>query len=173
MLPALAEGGGGLLDQLGINPYVIAVQVVIFLTALWVLRRFLFGPVTEFTRRREEEISEATREIEKNRAEVERLSAEYRKDLAEIEKRAHERLQQAIKEGREAKAKIIAEAEQEARAQLEKAREEIEKEKGLAREALRAEVKRLALEAAERLTGRPPGAEDGRIVDEILSKERQ
>ena len=172
MMLAFAGEGGGILDQLGINLKVVAVQVVIFLITIWVLYRFLFRPVTEFTERRDKEMDEAVAGIEKNRAEVERLAAEYRKKLDEIEKRAYDRLQEAIKEGLKAKAEIVAKAEKETRSLVEKARAEIEKEKAAAREALRAEVKRLALDAAERLTGRAPDPKQSeRILDEILTKE--
>ncbi len=171
---SLAVADQGILDQLGINLKVVAVQAAVFLFTLWILYRFLFRPVTEFTKRREQEIEDAGKDVEKNRAEVERLSADYRRRLEEIEKQAYDRLQKAIREGQAAKAEIVSKAQEEAHREMESARAAIEKEKVQAREALRAEVKRLALEAAERMTARAlePGRHEG-IVDEILSQETQ
>ncbi len=166
------EGGGSILDKLGIHWPVILVQAVIFIATLAILHRFLFKPVQEFSERRDKEIEEAFSQIEKNRSEVERLAEEYRAKIEEIEKKAYERLQSAIKEGLDAKAKIIAEAEQVARKEVDAAKAAIRKEKAAAREALRAEVKRLALDAASRLTGRKlDSKEHEKIVDEIISRE--
>lgn len=59
-----------------IDPVTIAAQVVNFVLLVWLLRRFLYRPVTEAMRRREERIAGALREA---REEKERAAEEHRK----------------------------------------------------------------------------------------------
>ena len=70
------------------------------------------------------------------------------------------------------RARIIADAEEQARKEIEAARATVASEQEAARKALRAEVRRLSLEAARRITGREYSeAEHAGIVDRILEEE--
>jgi F-type H+-transporting ATPase subunit b len=167
MLDLLAlGGGGGILDELGINPKVLLVQVAIFVTTFILLSRFLFARVLSFMKQREEEQASAAEKIRHNQAEVERLQKEYEAAIAKVEKEAYARLQESLKEAIEAKNRIVGEAQAKARAEVEAARAVIASEKAQAVDGLRAEVARLAREAAGRILEEPV---DEAVVRRIVS----
>jgi F-type H+-transporting ATPase subunit b len=144
---------GDILKDLGIHLPVLAVQAVIFLVTFAVLRRLLFERMMGFMTSREAEVGRALAAIRADRAELERLTGEYEAHIARIEKEAYARLQAALKEALEERARIAAEAQQQAAAQVKAALAEIGREKREGLAALRKEVQGLTRQAVERVVG--------------------
>lgn len=140
-----------MLQQLGINPAVLVVQVVAFLVLFAVLYHFLFKKVAAFMRSRTEEIDSTFKKIENDRREVDRMTQEYQARLANIEKETYQKIQEAVREGTTARAEIIAQAQAAAQKELERARAEIKREQEKCLLELRQDVIRLALRAAEKV----------------------
>jgi F-type H+-transporting ATPase subunit b len=149
MLSALLASG--LLDDLGVNPKVLATQVVIFSVTFLVLSRVLFGKALGFMKKREEEVTSSHGAIERDKAEVARLTKEYEAHIAKVEKEAYDRTQEILKQALAAAAASVAKAQADAKAEIGRAQAEIdlEKKRGLAQ--LRAEVARLAQGVAEKV----------------------
>ena len=160
MIPALLASGG-LLQDLGINPVVLATQVVIFVITFVLLSRILFGRALGHMRQREEEIQKAHDAIRHDRAEVERLTKEYGAHLAKVDKEGYDRTQAILKEALSAAQASIAKAQADAKAQSEQAVAEIAREKKDSLVQLRSDVNRLTLEVAEKVmeTKLDPGAQ--------------
>ena len=154
ILPEQASDGG-LLESLGINLKVLAVQVVIFSITFVALSRILFGKALGFMRKREEEVQASHEAIGRDRAEVARLSRDYEAHIAQVEKAAYEKTQEILKEALAAAGATIARAQADAKAEVGRALVEISREKkeGLAR--LRAEVARLTQGVAEKVMDTP------------------
>ena len=72
----------GLINSLGISGWNILFQLVSFVIFLYLMRRLLFGPITNMLRRRRERISESLQEAESLRGQVERERAEFQSELA-------------------------------------------------------------------------------------------
>ncbi len=144
---------GGILEDLGIHLPVLAVQAVIFLVTFAVLRRLLFERMMRFMTSREAEVDQALAAIRADRTELERLTAEYEAHIARIEKDAYARLQAALKQALEERARIAAEAQQQATAQVKAALADIGREKRDGLAALRKEVEGLTRQAVERVVG--------------------
>lgn len=79
----------------------VAAQIVNFLVLVWLLHRFLYGPVVKAMESREKRIASRLSEAEEGKREAEREAAEYRARQAELERE---------------KGSILALAEQEAEA---------------------------------------------------------
>jgi len=149
-----------LLRDLGINPLVLLVQAVIFITTFLVLRRLLFGRMMKFMTSREAEVERALEAIRRDRAELEKHAAEYEAHIARIEKEAYDRMQAVFKEGLEAKGRISALAQQAASAEVKSALESIGREKRAALAALQKEVQAISRQAVERVIGVPVDPKD-------------
>ena len=159
-----------MLEQLGINLKVVAVQVMAFLLLFAILYKFLFKRVADFMKSRTEGIEASFQKIEQDRVEIDRLTKEYQPHLANIEKEAYNRIKEAVKERIKAKNEIVAQAQTQAQQTLEKARNEIAREKEKCLFELRREVIGLSLQIAEKLTDATMNAEiHGKLVDGFLN----
>ncbi len=150
MISALLASGG-LLQDLGINPVVLATQVVIFVVTFLLLSRILFGRALGFMQQREEEIKKAHDAIRHDRAEVERMTREYEAHLAKVDKEGYDKTQALLKEALAAAQASIAKAQADAKTESERAVAEIAREKKASLVQLRSDVTRLTLEVAEKV----------------------
>jgi F-type H+-transporting ATPase subunit b len=156
------EGGGGLFD---INVGLIIWTIIIFLTVLFVLWRFAFGPILAAVNAREEGINKALEEARSRQEEAERLLEEHRQQLADARRQA----QEIMAEGRDAAGRLRKDIEGKAREEsdaiLTRARKEIEREKDAAVDAVRREAVDLALAAASKLLHEKlDGEQDRKLV---------
>ena len=147
----LLASGGGLLDQLGVNPVVVATQVVIFVITFILLARILFGRALGHMQQREEEIRKAHDSIRHDQAEVERMTKEYEAHLAKVAKEGYDKTQEILKEALAAAQSAVAKAQADAKAETERAAAEIAREKRESLAQLRAEVTRLTQQVAEKV----------------------
>lgn len=125
-------------------------HIVGFLLVLWLLRRFAWGPVLGFLEQRRQKIQDEFDAIERQHQEAARLKAEYEDHLRNIELEARQKIQEAVKEGNAAAAKIKERAQEERHQRLERATEEVRMLEDSARETLRKRTVELALRAAEK-----------------------
>lgn len=169
--PAEAGGLASLLQSLGIDPKLLAVQVVGFLVLLALLGRFLYAPLTNLLQERSERIRRDLEEAERHRQEMEKLRAEYEKHLANIEQEARDRLQEAMRQAYAAREQLLAAARAEAEEMRARALEEIRLERDKLRVELRDEMVDLAVRIAERIIERSLDAEaHRRLLDDLLER---
>lgn len=117
----------------------------------FILRRFLFKPVTEFLEKRKEGIAKNITEAKDSKEEAIALKREYEIKIQEAKKEGQEIIEAARKRGEEFRNKIIEDANNEAKSMLEKARKEIESEKEKAIDDLKTEVVTIAMMAASKV----------------------
>jgi F0F1-type ATP synthase membrane subunit b/b' len=141
---------GGLLEQLGINPVVLATQVVVFVITFLLLSRILFGRTLSNLQQREDEIKKAHDAIQRDRADVERMTKEYEAQIAKVDKEGYAKTQELLKEALATAQANISKAQGEAKAQTDRAIADIGREKKETLEELRSDVTRLALAVAEK-----------------------
>jgi F-type H+-transporting ATPase subunit b len=147
--------GGGLLEDLGINPKVLGTQVVIFVITFLALSRILFRRVLDQMTRREGEIRAAREALERDRAELARRTAEYEERLARADKEGYDRTQALLKEALLQAQASVARAQEEARRLVEQARADVLAEKRRALEQIRTEAARLSMALAEKVIEAP------------------
>lgn len=151
---------GELLHQLGIDPKVMAAQVVGFALLWLVLAKFLFRPVMALLKARAQEIKTTYETAEDERAKAEEFRADYEKRLAGIEAEARARIQAAIKEAQGAKTEILADAKTRSEEILQRGQEDLARERAKVLAQLREETVNISLAAA------------GRVIEESLDEAR-
>lgn len=160
----------GILEQLGIDPRLIVVNVLGFVLLLWVMKRFLYGPITQVMSNRAEDIRSMYAAAESEKSAMEELRRDYEKRLDSIESEARERIQAAIKEAHGIRDEIISNARARAEAVLERGQEELAREREKAIVALREEVADLVIRASSRLLERSlDDAAHRKLIDEFIS----
>ena len=169
MITPLLASGGGLLEDLGINPLVLGTQMVIFAVTFLVLSRVLFGRALSHMQKREGEVRTAHETIERDRAEVARLTAEYEALLAKVDKEAYDRTQATVKEAIASAQAAVAAAQAEARAQIERGVAEVAAWKQSLRPQLQEFVRRASLQLTEKiLESKLDPAKYGAVVDQFV-----
>jgi F-type H+-transporting ATPase subunit b len=149
-----------------VHPFWVLVSIVNFLVILYLLRRYLWGPILGVLASRAEKIrqglamaEEARTERERMKVEVERLLADARRDAQAIA----ERMTQAAEA---AAADIRAQAKAEADRIRERGREDAKQLHDQALAQLRSELAGMVILAASRVLGREVDAEQHRALIE-------
>lgn len=150
MISALLASGG-LLQDLGINPVVVATQVVVFVITFLLLSRILFGRALGFMQQREGEIRKSHDAIRHDRAEVERMTKEYEAHLAKVDKEAYDKSQSLLREAQAEAQGAVAKAQADAKAQVERALAEIAQSRKDSIVQLRSQVARLTVDVVEKV----------------------
>jgi F-type H+-transporting ATPase subunit b len=98
----------------------VAAQITNFLVLVWLLQRFLYGPITRAMKRREQRIAERLREADANREEAEKEADEYRAKRQDLEERREQIMAQAREDADEERKAL----EQDARHAAEQSKQE-------------------------------------------------
>lgn len=101
-----------------IDWFTFSAQIINFLILLWLLRKFLYGPLLSVMKNREEKISSRLEEASSKLKEAEDKSKEYQKKLEELEKQKSTWLDEAKEEAESFKLELM----QETRNEVEKVR---------------------------------------------------
>ena len=148
-----------------------ATQVVGFLLVLWILGKYAWPPVLGFIEERRKKIAA---DLEHARAENEqagRLRAEYEQELRGIEAKARARIQEAVADGQRVASEIKAGAQRDVTERLKRLTGEIEQEREKARVALKQDLVRMTIEAAEKvLREKLDEKTQRRLIEEFISQ---
>jgi F-type H+-transporting ATPase subunit b len=170
--PVFCAGGGGHGDEgtkgwVATDTYKVMNFTVLAVALIILLRK----PAAKALNARIEGIKEQLEELEAKKGEAEKQLAEYNEKLSQLDKEAETIVANYIKQGEEAKARIIEEAKSTADKLEEQAKRAIEHEFKQAKEKLKAEVSEEALAKAEALIKEKITSEDQeKLVDEYLEK---
>jgi F-type H+-transporting ATPase subunit b len=128
-------------------------------------------PVAQFFSSRTKGIEEELTDLEQEKAEAERKLAEYQARFRNLEQESEQIIEDYIKQGEDAKKRIIAEAEAQAEKLEDMAKRNIEQEFKAAKALLKQEIVDRAMEQAEALIKKSITTQDqNRLVDEYLKK---
>jgi len=128
-------------------------------------------PLSQALSSRIEEIKEQLKNLETRKAEAEKKLAEYNEKLSQLESEAEKIVADYIKQGNEAKARILKAAEESAEKLQAQAQRNIEHEFDRAKKQLQAEIIETSLAKAETIIKDKISADDqNRLVDEYLEK---
>lgn len=166
---ALAASGGDSgskgwqnLDWYRLMNFVVLAGVLVF-----ILRK----PVSQALSSRIKDIKEQLESLEVQKAEAEKQLAQYNEKLSQLESEAEKIVDDYIKQGNEARAKILKEAERTAEKLQAQARRNIEHEFDKAKQKLQQEVVESSLQKAEESLKKEITAQDqDKLVDEYIDK---
>jgi F-type H+-transporting ATPase subunit b len=140
---------------------------VLLVGLVYLLRK----PVSQALNDRIKGIKDQLTELEDRKNEAERQLAEYNQKFLQLDKEAEKIIAEYVKQGNEAKTRIIQEAEAAAKKLEEQARRNIEHEFEKTKQILRGEVLAQALEKAEEnIKNKITKKDQNRLVDEYLDK---
>ena len=139
-----------ILKDFGVSPILLGAQIINFLIVFYLLKRFLYKPVLDVLRKREDEIKKGLQEAEKGKKLLEETEEKEKKILRNARLKADEMVKNAKAQGEE----ILRESDQKAKKQSEKilldAKDAIEQESAKAEKELMENVGKLAIEMLEK-----------------------
>lgn len=155
-----------ILNQFGINPLLLAAQIVNFLILLFLLKKFLYGPILKVLETRKQKIEQSL----KNAEEIERKLAETNEQIDKMMIKASDEVQKMMDQAKKEIALMKEEGKQEAEQQValmfQRGEESLrmEKEKMLAQ--AKDHVGDLAIAIFYKLTGKSLSKEEQRKLAE-------
>jgi F-type H+-transporting ATPase subunit b len=139
---------------ISVTPGLMIWTIICFLIALYVLKRYAFGPIQKMIDDRREQIRRSIEEADNARAEARNLLEEHRSLMSEARSEAEQILAEARKTREAMEQRMREETEAERQRRLEETRREIAAETGRALEQIRSEVADLTLEATSIVVGK-------------------
>ena len=149
-----------------VHPFWVLVSIVNFLVLLYLLRRFMWGPIMATLDSRAAKIREGLELTEAARREREQLKQEVDRTLAEARREANTIAERTTKAAEAAAADIRTQAKAEADRIREKGREDAQHLHDQALAQLRTEVASMVVLAASRILGKEIGPEQHRALIE-------
>jgi len=154
---------------ISVTPGLMIWTIVCFLIALFVLKRYAFGPIQKMIDSRREQIRRSLEEAEHARDEARRLLEEHKKLIGQARSEAEQILAEARRTGEAMEHRMREETETERQRRIEETRREISAETARALEKIRAEVADLTLEATAIVVGRKLDPEtDRELITEAI-----
>lgn len=147
--------------------FVLLNTVVLYL----VLKRFLFVPVMNMIKSRQEEIDTMYLQADAAKEEALALEAEYREKLSQAALTGERMVKEAVQRGQTRQEEILRQANLEASAILEKASADITREKKKALNDAKDEIADIAMSIAEKVVGRELNGQDhSALVDGFIDR---
>ncbi|MDN5848764.1 MAG: F0F1 ATP synthase subunit B [Nitrococcus sp.] len=147
----------------------LIVQIAVFLALIWVLRRWLWGPLLGVMDERKKRIADGLAAAERGEHHLELADKRAREALREAKEQASEIIASAQRRADEIIDAAKVDAHTEGERIIVSARSEIEQQINLAREDLRRQVVALAIQGAERVLRREVDAAANEDVLEQLA----
>jgi F-type H+-transporting ATPase subunit b len=154
---------------ISVTPGLMIWTIVCFLIALFVLKRYAFGPIQTMIDARREQIRRSLEEAEHAREEARRVLEEHKKLIGQARSEAEQILGEARRTGEAMEHRMREETEAERKRRIEETRREIAAETARALEKIRTEVADLTLEATAIVVGRKLDSErDRELITEAI-----
>lgn len=139
-----------IIGKFGINPILLASQVVNFLIILYILKRFLYKPILQVLKNREETIKAGLHQAEEARLLLEKTTEKEKKILKEAQLQARKILDDTKEQSLEMLRLAEASSKKQADAILKDARDQISFEARETERRLTSHVSRLAVQFLEK-----------------------
>jgi F-type H+-transporting ATPase subunit b len=156
---------------ISVTPGLMIWTIVCFLIALFVLKRYAFGPIQEAIDARRERIRQAIEEADHAREEARNLLEEHRKLIGQARQEGEEILVEARRVAESMRERVKEETDADRQRRIEETRKQIEAETQRALDAIRREVAVLTLEATAKVTGKILTLDDHKRLIEDAIKE--
>lgn len=139
------------MDKLGIEPTLLAAQVVNFLIILVLLNKLLYKPILTMLEKRKKDIADGVKMSESMKLEEERMNEKHEKVLLKAREEALSIIEDAKKQGKEVEKELVSKAHGESLAIIERAREEAKEVARLSQATLAKQAVDLSIVMAKRL----------------------
>ena len=154
-----------------VTPGLMIWTIICFLIALYVLKRYAFGPIQKTIDERRDRIRRALDEADEARSEARHLLEEHKKLIGQARGEAEEILSEARQVGQAMQARVKEETEADRQRRMDETKRQIDAETRRALEQIRAEVAELSLVAAEKVTRKSlDDSDQRRLIDEAIGE---
>ena len=154
-----------------VTPGLMIWTIVCFLIALFVLKRYAFGPIQKAIDERRDRIRQSIDEADRAREEARNLLEEHRKLLGKAKSDAEEILAEARKQSEAQRERVREETEADRQRRLEDTKKQIEAETQRSLDQIRAEVAELTLVATAKVTGKVLDRDDHRkLIEDAIGE---
>jgi F-type H+-transporting ATPase subunit b len=142
----------------------VITQIIGFLLALFILKRFAWKPLLGILEERRSKIKSEYDKIDEEKNIVKGLSSDYEAKLKDIEGLARQKILEASKEGQQMSNQIKENARKDALEIMSRSKEDIQRELEKAKVQLKNELVDLSLRAAEKIIREKLDAEKDRML---------
>jgi F-type H+-transporting ATPase subunit b len=154
---------------ISVTPGLMIWTIVCFLIALFVLKKYAFGPIQKMIDDRREQIRRSIEEADNARKEARQLLEEHKALMQEARGEAEQIIAEARKTRESMELRMREETEAERQRRLEETRREIAAETVRALEQIRSEVADLTLEATSIVVGKKLDSDrDRELISEAI-----
>ena len=155
---------------LEVSPGLMIWTIVVFLITLFILKKFVFGPVGQAIEKRRASIAASIEEAESSRDEAVNLLEQYKVQLADARREADELRETGRRDGERQKQEIVTQAQEQRERIVSDTQTQIDAQAQQAVAGIRDDVVVLAITAAEKVTKKSLSDDDHRkLVEEALS----
>ncbi len=166
-----AEGESGGNPLLSLSPGLMIWTMIMFLITLFILKKYVFGPVGEMIDKRRQKIEDDMSEAERSRDDAVQMLENYKIQLADARKEADELRDRGRREGERERASIVTAAEGQRERILTDTKQQVDAQSQAALQSVRGDVASIALAAAEKVTRKAlTGDDHRRLVEEALQE---
>lgn len=145
--------------------------IVNVLILYFLMKKFLIKPLDDILAKRQEAVDSMLNNASTSESQAMQLKEKYETQLASVQSESDKMVEQAKKDAKFEREKILNEANAQAEDILVKAKETVALEREKAMREMETEVAGLALTAAQKILGEKSGAEsDQRLYDQFLDK---
>lgn len=156
---------------IGVNFWTALFVLLNTLAIFFVAKKFLFVPVMNLIKTRQEEIDAMYLEAENAKDGALALEAEYKEKLSQATLTGERMVKEAMERGQRREEEILRQANLEAEAMMEKASADIAREKKKALNDAKDEISGIAMAIAEKVVGRELNPEDhSALVDGFIDR---
>jgi F-type H+-transporting ATPase subunit b len=173
LIAAAAAGGEAENENplLTASPGLMIWTIVMFFLTLFILKKYVFGPLGAAIEKRRTQIQESIDEAERSRDEAVKLLDEYKVQLADARKEADELRDRGRRDGERERSSIVTAAEGQRDRILTDTQQLVEAQSAAAMASVRDDVASIALQAAEKVTRKSlSDADHRRLVEEALAE---
>lgn len=156
---------------IGVNFWTALFVLLNTLAIFFVAKKFLFVPVMNMIKARQEEIDSMYLEAGNAKEEALALEAQYKEKLSQATLTGERMVKEAVERGHNREEEILRQANEEASAIMAKASEDIAREKKKALNDAKDEISVIAIAIAEKVVGRElSGADHSDLVDGFIDR---
>lgn len=131
----------------------VITQILGFLLAVWILKKYAWGPVIGILEARRDKIRSEFEEIDRRKNDAAELQSKLAAELREIEAQARVRIQEGVHEGERVGSEIKEKARQDAQAMMQRAQDQIAQDRDKAQVELRNQMISMVIAATEKVLG--------------------
>mgnify|MGYP000013166884 FL=1 len=143
----------GLNVSVDFNLVNMLVQLTATLVLYFILRKFLYYPIKDLLKKRQDYVMKNIEDSEKNNLKSQVALRDYELKLKEAKKEANDIVDQAKKRADDIVNKSVNDAKEESRKIMEKADKELANKKSMAMDEMKGDMVNIAILAAEKLIG--------------------